>query len=66
MDQSGTNEKRWKGMESGYAATAAAASVDSVHSRRCPPQDLIRPARYLNGVKVGRLRGGEHCAGTHQ
>ena len=39
-------------MESEYAMTAAAASGDSVHSRRCPPQDPIRPARYLNGVKL--------------
>ena len=45
------NRKRWKAMESEYATTAAAASVDSVHSRRCSPQDPIRPARYLNGVK---------------
>ena len=39
-------------MENKFATTAAAASVDSVHSRRCPPQDPIRPARYLNGVKL--------------
>ena len=44
------NRERWKAVESEYATTAAAASVDSVHSRRCPPQDPIRPARYLNGV----------------
>ena len=39
-------------MESEYAKTAAAASVDSVHSRRYPQQDPVRPARYLNGVKL--------------
>ena len=39
-------------MESEYGKTAAAASVDSVHSRRNPPQDPLRPARYLNGVKL--------------
>ena len=39
-------------MESEYATTAAAVSVDSVHSRRNPPQDPVRPARYLNGVKL--------------
>ena len=46
------NRERWIAMESEYASTAAAASVDSVHSRRCPPQDPIRPARLLNGVKL--------------
>ena len=30
------NRERWKAMESEYATTAAAASVDRVHSRRCP------------------------------
>ena len=39
-------------MESEYSSTAAAASVDSVHSRRCPLLDPIRPARHLNGVKL--------------
>ena len=39
-------------MESEYATTAAAVSVDSVQSRRHPPQDPVRPARYLNGVKL--------------
>ena len=39
-------------MECEYAVTAAAASGDSLQSRRCPQQDPIRPARYLNGVKL--------------
>ena len=39
-------------MESEYAKTAAAMSVDSVIRRENPPQDPIRPARYLNGVKL--------------
>ena len=26
--------------------------MDSVHSRRYPQQDPVRPARYLNGVKL--------------
>ena len=46
------NRDRWKAMESECAKTAAAASVDSVHSRRHPAQDPIRPARNLNGVKL--------------
>ena len=46
------NRERWKAMESEYAKTAAAVSVDSVHSRRYPPQDPVQPARYLNGVKL--------------
>ena len=46
------NRERWKAMESEYATTAAAVSVDSVESRRYPPQDPVRPARYLNGVKL--------------
>ena len=44
------NRERWKATESEYATTAV--SVDSVHSRRYPPQDPARPARYLNGVKL--------------
>ena len=47
-----TNRERWKAMESEYATTAAATSVDSAVHRRNPPQDPIRPARYLNGVKL--------------
>ena len=39
-------------MESEYAMKAAAASGDSLQSTRCPPQDPIRPARFLNGVKM--------------
>ena len=39
------NRERWKQMETEYAMTAAGASGDSVHSRRCAPQDPIRPAR---------------------
>ena len=31
---------------------AAAVSVDKVQSKRNPPQDPVRPARYLNGVKL--------------
>ena len=46
------NRERWKAMESEYATTAAAVSVDSVQSRRNPPQDPVRPARFLNGVKL--------------
>ena len=46
------NRETWKAMESENASTAAAASVDSVHSRRCPSRDPIGPARYLNGVKL--------------
>ena len=41
-----------KAMGSEYAKTAAAASVDSVHSKRNHPQDRVRPARYLNVVKL--------------
>ena len=33
-------------------ATATVASVACVHSRKCLPQDPIRPARFLNGVKL--------------
>ena len=36
--------------------------LTSVHSRRYPLQDPVRPARYLNGV----IRGGDHRAATHQ
>ena len=58
------NRGRWKAMESDYASTAAVASADSLHSRRCPPQD---PTRTLpERREVGRLRGGEHCEATHQ
>ena len=39
-------------MKSAYETTAAAVSVDSVQSRRNPPQDPVRAARYLNGVKL--------------
>ena len=46
------NRPRWKEMESEYAMTAAAASGDSVHSRRCPAPDPIRPARNLDAVKL--------------
>ena len=60
------NRERWKAMESEYATTAAAISVDSVLRREKTPQDPIRPARYLNGVKLDDLRGGDHCAATHQ
>ena len=54
IDQSGKKKKteRWRAMESEYATTAAAVFVDSVQSRRNPPQDPVRPARYLNGVKL--------------
>ena len=46
-----TAKKReiWKAMESEYAKTA---SVDRTHSRRYSQQDPVRPARYLNGVKL--------------
>ena len=46
------NRARWKAMENEYAETAAAISVDSATHRENPPQDPIRPARYLNGVKL--------------
>ena len=46
------NRERWKAMGSEYAKTAAAISVDAVVRRENPPQDPIRPARYLNGVKL--------------
>ena len=46
------------------AKTAAAASVDSVHSRRNAPQDPVRPARHLNGVKLDECE--DHRAATHQ
>ena len=46
------NRERCNAMESEYAKTAAAASVDSVHSRRYHQQDPVRPARYLTGVKL--------------
>ena len=39
-------------MESEYATTAAAVFVDSAQSRKNPPLDPVRPARYLNGVKL--------------
>ena len=36
-----------------FAKTAAAISVDTVcYAEKNPPQDPIRPARYLNGVKL--------------
>ena len=50
-------------MESEYAKTAAAASDDSMHSRRDPSQDPVRPAERR---EVGEIRGGEHRAATHQ
>ena len=39
-------------MESEYENTAAGASIDSVHHWINPPQDPVRPARYLNGVNL--------------
>ena len=39
-------------MGSEYASTAAAASVESAQSRRCPQQDPVGPARFLNDVKL--------------
>ena len=47
------NRERWEALESEYATTAPAVSVDSVQSRRNPPQDPVRPAR-------------EHRVATHQ
>ena len=49
MDQSG---KKSRNMDSAYAKTAAAISVDRVLRRENLPQDPIRPARYLNGVRL--------------
>ena len=46
------NRERWKATGREYATTTAAASVDSVHSGRKTPQDPIRQARHLNGVKL--------------
>ena len=46
------NREIWKAIESEYATITAAASVDSVHSRRCPVEDPIGPARCLNCVKL--------------
>ena len=46
------NRERWKATTSEHAKTAAAISVDSVPRRENPPQDPIRPARHLNGVKL--------------
>ena len=46
------HRERWKAVESEHAETAAAMSVDSATHRENPPQDPIRPARYLNGVKL--------------
>ena len=46
------NRERWKAVECENAKTAAAISVDSVLRRENPPQDPIRPARYLNCVKL--------------
>ena len=45
-------------MESEYENTAAGASIDSVHNKKNPPQDPIRPARYLNGVKLDEYEEG--------
>ena len=47
------HRERWKAMESEHAETAAAISVDSATHSENPPQDPVRPARYLNGVKLG-------------
>ena len=44
--------ERWRAMENEYAKTAAERSVDNVLRRENPPQDPIRLARYLNGVKL--------------
>ena len=46
------NREIWKAMEKEYAKTAAERSVDNVLRRENPPQDPIRPARYLNDVKL--------------
>ena len=53
------HQKRWKNMESEYTLAAAAASGDRQQARRRlehheeTPQDAFRPARYVNGVKLG-------------
>ena len=44
--------ERWTTWESEYAKTAEERSVDNALRRENPPQDPIRPARYLNGVKL--------------
>ena len=46
------------------AKTAAATSVDFVHNRRNAPQDPVRPARYLNGVKLDEYE--DHRAATQR
>ena len=46
-------QARWYRREEMESDYAAAASGDSLQSRRCPPQDPTRPARYVNGVKLG-------------
>ena len=53
-------------MESEYATTAAAVSVDILHIRRNPPQDQVRPARYLNGVKLDEYDVANFSVATHQ
>ena len=44
--------ERWTTLESEYAKTAEERSADNVLRRETLPQDPIRPARYLNGVKL--------------
>ena len=46
------NRERGISLESEYAMTAEERSVDSLLRRENPPRDPIRPARYLNGVKL--------------
>ena len=50
------NQERWKAMESECATMAAAVFVHSAQSRRNPPQDPVRPARYLIGVKLDEYK----------
>ena len=46
------NRERWKAMKNNYAETASDRSVDNVPRRENLPQDPIRLARHLNGVKL--------------
>ena len=45
------DRERWTTLEK-YAKTAEERYVDNVLRRENPPQDPIRPAGFLNGVKL--------------
>ena len=46
------NLERWRIMENDYAKTTAERATDNAARRRNFAQDQIRPARYLNGVRL--------------